>query len=329
MNTSLKIMQTGIGGLWPLNRPELKALSMIAWPHLTLPAHSHRGRAHEQFSPLPRPLPHEWASWPYHSDLDLRNKQSKERRSRHKMIKRRLTSIRQCKTCTDFQWKHPFQATDGRYRNKQGLSPCKAVAQYDFVLVWSSTLCLGVIQYALFRCDPVRFVSVWSSTLCFGVIQYALFWCDPVRFVWPSALCFGVSQYALFWCDPVRFVLVWSSTHLFWCDPVHLVRSSTLCFGVTQYALFWCDPVHLVWPSTLCFGVIQYTLFWCDPVHLVWPSTLCFQEFDDVCWEGKDHYKPRWHTTLLSLCREICLLGHHLHKTFNTTEHQQFNKTWS
>ena len=92
----------------------------------------------------------------------------------------------------------------------------------------------------------------------------------------------------------------------------------------------WCDPVHivLVWSTALCFGVIQYILFWCDPVHLVWPSTLCFHEFD-VCREGKDHCKPRWHTTLLSLCRKICLLGHRLHKTFNifTIKHQQFNKT--
>ena len=182
MNTSLKIMQTisEIGGLWPSNRPKLKALSMIVWPHLTLPAHSHRGHAHEQFSPLPRPLPHEWARWPYHSDLDLRNKQSKERQSRHKMI-RRLTSIRQCKTWTDFQWKHPFQATDRQYRNKV----CHLARLWPSmtVLVWPSMI--------LFCCDPVH--SMWPSTT-------VLVWASMTVLVWPSILCFGVIQYtALAW----------------------------------------------------------------------------------------------------------------------------------
>lgn len=243
MNTSLKIMQTisEIGGLWPSNRPKLKALSMIVWPHLTLPAHSHHGHVHEQFFPLPRPLPHEWARWPYHSDLDLRNKQSKERQSRHKMI-RRLTSIRQCKTCNRFPVKTSLSS------NRQTIQKqTRCVTLQGCDPVW---FCFGVIQYTLcdpeqlfwcelvwlFWCDPVYFVLGWPSTT-------VLVWAGMTVLVWPSILCFGVTS-TLLWRDRVHFVLGWSST-----------------VGVIHYILFWCDPLHfvLVWSSTFCFGVIQYT----------------------------------------------------------------------
>ena len=49
----------------------------------------------------------------------------------------------------------------------------------------------------------------------------------------------------------------------------------------------------------------------------------------DICTVVRVFIRVQYNTTLLSLCREICLLARHLHKTFNTFNNKTSTTQWN
>ena len=170
------------------------------------------------------------------------------------------------------------------------------------VLRISVHLCVCVCVQALVDSDIREAMSVWPATPALAATVYPSSWTRH-RMRTPSHHCKQCFLSSVIWNRTRPRMVVDMRGKL---DTLHYLLDA-----------FFLTLLFFLFFTLLFFFFFFFSLLYVS--HMLNDSYPWWWRYVLVCTLCHIQYS----TTLLSLCREICLLAHHLHKTFNTF----YNKT--